>query len=131
MSVLAPFMGLEEPCNLVLTRVSQELDRAGFRTVQTFDLQVARLAHPGCTCPHHGTDECDCQMIVLLVYRNENYPATLVLHGQDSKAWLSLLSQTGERTDLRLEAAVRHALSPSVPDYSSTLEVASESRPSD
>lgn len=81
MSALLPFLALDQNCEQVQTWVTQQLTDAGFRVVQTFDLQVARLAHSDCTCPHHGTDKCDCQMVVLLIYRKREHPVTLVLHG--------------------------------------------------
>ena len=124
MSALLPFMVVDETCESVLARVSQQLNDAGFRVVQTFDLQVARLAHPDCPCPHHGTDECNCQMVVLLVYRNENAPATLVIHGMDGTSWLSLASPVGPRNDSHLEAAIRRALMPHMPNVASSMEVA-------
>lgn len=124
MSALLPFMVVDEACDAVLLRVSRQLDDAGFRVVQTFDLQVARLAHPDCPCPHHGTDECNCQMAVLLVYRSENPPATLVVHGMDGTSRLSLASPGGQRNDGRLEAAIRHALMPHMPDVPSSAEAA-------
>src|SRR5512138_1147796 len=83
MSTLIPFLVLDQTCDQVQNSVNQLLAGAGFRVVRTFDLQVARLAHPDCPCPHHGTNECNCQMVVLLVYSKQEYPATLVIHGQD------------------------------------------------
>lgn len=126
MSALMPFMVVDEACGSVLARVSEELTRMGFRIVQTFDLQVARLAHPDCPCPHHGTDECNCQMVVLLVYRVDHMPATLVVHGQDRRSWLSLVNQTGQRTDCQLEGAIRRVLTPVVLESLPPREVAYE-----
>lgn len=60
MSTLLPFLVIENTCTQVLTLVNEKLVEAGFRTVQTFDLQTARPAHPGCSCPHHGTSDCNC-----------------------------------------------------------------------
>lgn len=124
MSALLPFMVLDETPNSVLLRVGRQLNDAGFRVVQTFDLQVARLAHPDCPCPHHGTDDCNCQMVVLLVYRSANAPATLVIHGMDGTSWLSLASPVGQRNDPHLDTAIRRALMPRMPDVPSSMEVA-------
>ncbi len=128
MSTLMPFLVLDQSCDRVLPWVSQELTGAGFRLVQTFDLQVARLAHPDCPCPHHGKDECNCQMVILLVYQKQGTPATLVIHGQDGRSWVSLASPTGKRANQHLEAAIRHVLIPQVPKISTPVEVAYENR---
>src|SRR5512138_1729897 len=109
MSTLMPFLVLDQTCDRVLRWVSQQLTDAGFRLVQTFDLQVARLAHPDCPCPHHGTDECNCQMVVLLVYRKKGTPATLVIHGQDDRSWVSLANPMRKRASQHLEIAIRRA----------------------
>ncbi len=127
MSALIPFMALDQTCPQVQTWVHAKLTGAGFRVIQTFDLQVARLAHPDCPCPHHGTEDCNCQMVVLLVYRKHGEPATLVIHGQDGKTWLSLAHQAEARPEPRLETAIRHTLTPSQPDPSSSIEAVRES----
>ncbi len=129
MSSLMPFLVLDQTCDRVLSWVSQQLTAAGFRLVQTFDLKVARLAHPDCPCPHHGTDQCNCQMVILLVYRKQDAPATLVIHGQDGRSWVSLGSPLAKRANQHLEAAIRHVLLPQLPKVSSPIEAAYENRP--
>lgn len=128
MSTLIPFLVLDQTCDLVLARVNGQLTNAGFRVVQTFDLQVARLAHPDCPCPHHGTNDCNCQMVVLLIYRNQDEPATLVIHGQDGKSWVSVAGPVGKRANQHLEAAIRRALIPQLSSVASPIEVAYEAR---
>jgi len=128
MSALVPFLTLDQTCQQVLAWINGQLTSAGFRVVQTFDLQVARLAYPECPCPHHGTDDCNCQMVILLVYRKQDDPATLVIHGQDGKTWLSLASPAGGRANQHLEASIRHTLLPRRANPSSSVEVAYEAR---
>ena len=129
MSALIPFLVLDQNCDQVLTWVKQQLPGAGFRVVQTFDLQVARLAHPDCPCPHHGTEDCNCQMVVLLVYGKQEDPATLIIHGQDGRSWVSLVGPIGKRFNQHLEVVVRRALIPHLSNMPSSIEVAYEARP--
>ena len=129
MSTLIPFLVLDQTCDQVLTWISQQLTSASFRVVQTFDLQVARLAHPDCPCPHHGTNDCNCQMVVLLVYGKQDNPATLVIHGQDGRSWVSLAGPVGKRFNQHLEVVVRRALIPHISNMPSSIEVAYEARP--
>ena len=110
MNALLPFLTREETAAQVDIWVRQRLTQAGFRVVPTFDLQVARLAHPDCSCPHHGTDQCTCQMVILLVYGKHENPATLVIHGQDGKTWLSLATPLETHSRQALETSVRHTL---------------------
>ena len=128
MSALMPFLALDQTCEQVQAWVNEKLTGAGFRVVQTFDLQVARLAHPDCPCPHHGTADCNCQMIVLLIYQKKSDPVTLVIHGQDGRTWLSLAGPMGQRANQHLEAAIRHTLIPRRPNPLSSIEVAYEAR---
>ena len=79
--------------------------------MQTFDLQTARLGPGDCACPHHGTGECDCQMVVLLVYGHEPQPAVLILHGNDGQTWLSLAEGPGQRAEGSTASAIKAALS--------------------
>ena len=129
MSTLMPFLVLDQTCDQVLVWVSQQLTSASFRVVQTFDLQIARLAHPDCPCPHHGTNDCNCQMVVLLVYGKQDNPATLVIHGQDGRSWVSLAGPVGKRFNQHLEVVVRRALIPHISNMPSSIEVAYEARP--
>ena len=125
MSALVPFLALDQTCDQVQAWVNHKLTSAGFRVVQTFDLQVARLAHSDCPCPYHGTADCNCQMVVLLIYGKQDDPVTLVIHGQDGRTWLSLAHPTGQRTNQHLESTIRcvlvarfsNALSPAEATY--------------
>lgn len=110
MSTLFPFLSLDQTCDKAQAWAVQELTNAGLRIVQTFDLNVARLAHPDCTCPNHGTEVCNCQMIVLLAYQKRGDPATLVIHGQEGRSWLSLAYPDGKRVSQRFETTIRRAL---------------------
>jgi hypothetical protein len=128
MSALMPFLALDQTSDQVQTWVIEQLTSAGFRVAQTFDLQVARLAHSDCPCPHHGTENCDCQMIVLMIYQMESDPVTLVIHGQDGRTWLSLANPTGQRANQHLETAIRRALIPRLPNAQQPVEVAYETQ---
>ena len=110
MSALLPFLTLEQTCEQTDRWVREKLTYAGLRVVPTFDLQIARLAHPECECPNHGTEQCSCQMVILLVYGKQEDPATLVIHGQDGKTWISMATPMGTRSGQSLESSVRHML---------------------
>lgn len=126
MSALIPFLVLDQTCEQVLTWINGKLTHASFRVVQTFDLHVARLAHPNCPCPQHGTDDCNCQMIVVLVYGNQGDPATLVIHGQEGRAWLSLAIPVNGHSNQHLEVAVRRVLMPHRAEIAASIEVTHE-----
>jgi hypothetical protein len=76
--------------------VKSQLEQAGLRTYRSFDLRTARLGSTDCACPYHGTDRCDCQMVVLLVYLESlGAPATVVLHGHQGRTWVTLAEVPG------------------------------------
>ncbi len=110
MSTLLPFLTLNQTFDQGEEWVRETLTNGGFRVVPTFDLQIARLAHPDCSCPHHGTEECSCQMVILLVYGKQEAPATLVIHGQDDKTWISLATPIETHSRQSLESSVRRML---------------------
>jgi len=124
MSDSSPFLILEQPCDDAINWVARQIDRAGLHVVRTFDLLVARQTQASCPCPHHGTEQCDCQMVVLLVYGTGGYtpsigqPISIVAHGYDGQTWFSVVDTPQQRADPRLEAAIRQAL---VPHISATL----------
>jgi hypothetical protein len=126
MSTLLPFLVIENTCTQVLTLVNEKLTEAGFRTVQTFNLQTARLAHLGCTCPHHGTSDCNCQMVILLVYGKQEDPATLIIHSQDEKTGVSLSSPMGDHATQNLGSAIRRVLVSHISHASAPMELTYE-----
>ena len=68
MSDSYPFLFLEQPCDDAIDWVIHQVSGVGLQVMRTFDLQAARHDPADCPCPHHGTEQCDCQMVVLLVY---------------------------------------------------------------
>lgn len=80
-------------CREATEQLSRDLAGAGLRVTRSFDLQSARQAlrdPEGCPCPHHGTTDCTCQYVVLLVGLGTEPPLTLVAHGHDGATQLSM-----------------------------------------
>lgn len=89
----------------------ERMKQSGLEVIRTFDLHETRVGETTCTCPNHGTEKCDCQMVVLLVYGKDNLPASLVAHGHNGQTWFSLVEFLGG-TDSRLEAQIRNIFEP-------------------
>ena len=115
MAPLTPFLSLDYPSDKSLVWLKDQLATANLRVVQTFDLHSARHVLEDCPCPHHGTDQCDCQMVVLLVYASAAEPATLILHGNDGQTWLSTVESPNQKTNARRVTAIRNALQGKLP----------------
>ena len=115
MNMLSPFLTLNCSCDEALQWSSQNLMQNGLRVMQTFDLHTARHALEDCPCPHHGTSECDCQMLVLLVYGEAVEPATLILHGNNGQAWLSIVKTPNQKTNTETVTAIKNALEGKLP----------------
>jgi hypothetical protein len=106
-----PFLTINHSCDDTLYWTREQLTLAGLRSVQTFDLHVARVGLHDCPCPNHGMDICDCQMIVLLVFGNSEEPVTLLLHGNDGQTWLSIAESIVSKTTDSLTAHIINSLS--------------------
>jgi hypothetical protein len=107
---ISPFLSVNYSCDEALQWTMKQLSQVGLRAVQTFDLHVARAGLHDCPCPHHGTNECDCQLVVVLVYGKAADPATLILHGNDGQTWLSTTDGPRQRSDAGLTNAIQQAL---------------------
>lgn len=107
---ISPFLSVDYPCDQVLAWTREQLLKAGLRPVQTFDLLAARAAFHDCSCPNHGTDKCDCQMVVLLVYGNVIEPVTLIIHGNDGQSWLSFGNGLVQHTDEVIRSTIERIL---------------------
>ena len=110
MTDLSPFLLLDCSCDQALQITRTKLSQAGLRAMQTFNLNTARLGLHNCSCPNHGTEACDCQMIVLLVYGESAEPATLILHGNDGQTWLSLVNNSVQHVDPSIQRSIERAL---------------------
>ena len=83
MSQNTSHLSIPGDCEVVSRILTRSLEIAGYQVILSFDLQRARAVHTPCVCPHHGNAECDCQMIVLLVYLSDGKPYPLLIHGRD------------------------------------------------
>lgn len=107
---ISPFRSIDQPCDRTLQWAKKKLAKANLRAVRTFDLHAARIGLHDCSCPNHGTTECDCQMVVLLVYGEDMEPATLILHGNEGETWLSISANMHKQPAITLSAAIQKAL---------------------
>ena len=112
---ISPVLSVNHSCDVTLQWAKKQLSQASLRAVQTFDLHSTRHALEECPCPHHGTDRCDCQMVVLLVYANTAEPVTLILHGNDGRTWLSLVDHPDQQPNKDATRAIQRALEIQVP----------------
>jgi hypothetical protein len=67
------------------------LTRRNFQVVRSFDLRSALVANDNCACPYHGTSQCTCQFVVLLVYKDTTGPVALTVHSYDIQARVQLV----------------------------------------
>ena len=86
------------------------LTRHGLHVVRSFDLRSALIAHDGCECPHHGTAQCDCQFVVLLVYGDAAEPVAITMHSRDNRTEARIVRDATTIPDSRLAEAVMATL---------------------
>ena len=86
------------------------LTDAGFRVIRSFDYRGTRAAQAECACPHHGTDECDCQFVVLLVYGSASPPVSIQTHGRDGQTQFVLIQDPHQLAEPALEIGILRAL---------------------
>ncbi len=110
MSDSTPFLVLEKSCNDAINWVTRHVSDVGLQVKRTFDLQDARHGLAVCPCPHHGTYECDCQMVVLLIYGSEGQPVSIVAHGYNKQTWFTIVDTPQQRANSYLERAIEEAL---------------------
>ena len=106
------FITLQLESQAAIEASIRRLEQSGLKVVRSLDLKVARAAHVGCTCPHHGTEQCDCQMVVLLVYGQDGPPVTLVVHGHDGQTHIALVDTPEQRPAQQLVEMIRQAILP-------------------
>jgi hypothetical protein len=116
------FLTVERPCDETISWANQLLKNAGLRVIRTFDLREARLSHPDCPCPNHGTEACDCQMSILLIYHGDQSPASLLIHSFHETTWMYLVDTPEQPINHALDTLIREILIQSVTDPLETTE---------
>ncbi len=111
------FAGEVEPTTRAVTAA---LARRGLSAVRSFDLRSALAQHTDCQCPHHGTAECNCQFVVLLIYRQRQSqspgdggaapPVVLTCHCQDSRTEVQVVQDANAAPDPALAEQVSASL---------------------
>jgi len=109
-----PLLKVNQACDDSVLWATQRLEKAGYQAVRTFDLQVAKRLHFDCPCPHHGMEKCDCQMVVLLVYKGKRRPITMLVHGYDQASWFYLVNTPQQPVEHRLEKTIQEVLQSTV-----------------
>lgn len=120
----SPFVTIEKNSREAIGWTIQQLSNAGLEVNRTFDLQEARLSHPDCPCPHHGSESCNCQMCVLLVYQKDQPPASLLLHSFQETTWLYLVDTPEQPVCQDVVVLIRKVLNqpaPAVKDEQSCI----------
>ena len=131
MSTQMPFLAVDKPGTEGQSWIDQQWTSAGFHIVQTFDLQVARLAHSDCTCPYHGTANCDCQLTVLLVYLQAEEPSSLVLHSRDGRTEVSFGRPVTRQVDVNKEQLLERLILSRLPSIPTPTEADCDARSAD
>jgi len=106
----APFLIVEQSYDIAVAEVMEQVDNLGLQHTITFDLKQARQAHANCPCPHHGTEKCDCQLAVILIYGNSPRPATMIAHGHEGKTWFSFVETPQHHAGHPMETLLVHRL---------------------
>ena len=82
------------------------LTRRGFHVVRSFDLRSALAMHThddasawDCGCPYHGTAQCTCQFVVLLVYGDAGAPVVVNAHSRDAQTHVRLVQSASRIFD--------------------------------
>ena len=80
--------------------ITEALSGHGFYVLRSFDLRSALTAVTvGCECPHHGTEKCDCQFVVLLIYGDAAEPITLTTHSHNNQTRVQIVRDATMKPD--------------------------------
>jgi len=87
--------------------ICEALRSHGFYVLRSFDLRLAlTAAEVGCECPHHGTEKCDCQFVVLLIYGEAAEPLTLTTHSHNNQTRVQIVRDATMKPDARFAESV-------------------------
>lgn len=79
-------------CSWVVGMLTKALEARGYQVERSFDLRSALHFADTCSCPHHGTEHCTCEYVVLFVYEDWSSapPLIIMAHGRGEMTWVSI-----------------------------------------
>jgi hypothetical protein len=87
--------------------ICESLRSHGFYVLRSFDLRSAlTVTDVGCECPHHGTEKCDCQFVVLLIYGDTAEPLTLTTHSHNNQTRVHIVRNATMKPEARFAESV-------------------------
>ena len=92
-------MSLDQDCLVVTSRIIREVEKAGMRTLRSFDLDVVRSSSKAFSCPVHGLRVCSCQLVILLILTRDPGSITLILEGIDQQTAVYIDTSQGAREE--------------------------------
>lgn len=104
---------LSATCEQTASLLIETLTQHGYRLERSFDLRNALQNHPDCSCPHHGTADCNCQYMVLLAYEQTLTapPGVITIHECDGQTQVRVLELPVDETSAQpLLTALSEAL---------------------
>lgn len=84
---------VSENSAVAIDKIAEILNDHGLKMERSFDMRLHPDESIPCSCPHHGTSKCDCQIVVLLIYGNIGGPETVVAHSRDGRTVFSLATR--------------------------------------
>ena len=91
--------------------ITENLKGHGFYVLRSFDLRSAlTTVEVGCECPHHGTEKCDCQYVVLLIYGAAVEPVTLTTHSHNNQTRVQIVRDATMNPDPHVVESVMTVL---------------------
>jgi hypothetical protein len=110
-----PLCVLDQDCQIITSRIIQEVEKAGMQTLRSFDLDTMRSSGKGFCCPIHGTSVCTCHLVILLMQMHEHGSLTVILEGIDRQTSIYLDARhehMEEQVDPSLTIALTNAIFP-------------------
>jgi hypothetical protein len=113
MNTATPFLVLNSDCGNSAKWLINQLASANLTVLRTFNSNDVRSTSTECLCPHHGTSQCNCQIMIFLVYqRGHASPVSLVVHGYDQFTLFYVVDTPQQRADPALESLIHNVLVP-------------------
>lgn len=97
--------------NLAVKRLSNRLICDGMHVIRSFDLQTAKAAYENYPCPHHGVNQCDCQLIVMFVYDDHGSQLKIIAYSKDQKSHFSIIDPPLDDREQKIKDKILQALS--------------------
>ena len=112
-----PIAIVESQCSFIISPLMNALEQAGLWVLRSFEFKNNQTQLMHCHCAANCDSQCECELVVLLVYPKVGNPVTLILDGREGKTYVFISEEKEYQFPTPLTRLITKAVEESAMSY--------------